>query len=146
MKKQRRKGKRILLAFIVIAVGGYLYMDLRDFLGLTTLSLSKAESAWGNTEFTPETFKNGSQEQRASQVVTLIRSKRYIGEKTQTVISELGPHDAYYNSDEIPAYSLAKINGNSWDLVFLPGDAGTIREVIIHKECCYHGPLNLFFR
>jgi hypothetical protein len=143
MIRKRPKGIWIFVALTAIAVAGYLYMDLRDYLGLTTLSLRTAVSAWGNKDFSPENFRGRSQEQRALQVVHLIRSNRFIGKTIQMVTSELGPHDAYYNSDEIPAYTLPKINGDSWALVFLPDSSGTIQKIIIHKECCYHGILNL---
>ena len=146
MIRKRPKGIWIFVALTAIAVAGYLYMDLRDFLGLTTLNVRTAERAWGKNEFAPEIFKNGSQKERASQIASLIRSKQYIGKKLKTVVSELGPHDAYYNSDEIPAYSLPLLNGDAWNLVFLPDDTGTVREVILHKECCYHGIFNLFIR
>lgn len=136
-----------LFAFLAIGTSGaYLYFDLRDFLGLTTLSVGKAESYWGRKPFSAESFKNGSQSERAAEIADLVRSNRYIGKKIETVISELGPHDAYHNTDEIPAYSLPQINGDPWTLVFVPNDAGAIERVIIHKECCYRGLLNLFIR
>lgn len=144
MKKRVRN--RILIFSFLAAFGAYLYLDLRDFLGLTTLNLSAAESHWGSKPFSAERFKNGSQAERASEVADLIRSKRYIGEKMESVILDLGPHDAYHNTDEIPAYSLPEANGNAWTLVFLPNDTGVVRRVIIHKECCYRGILNLFIR
>lgn len=146
MKKQARN--RIWL-FTFLALGGlgaYLYFDLRDFLGLTTLSVGTAESRWGSKQFSAKTFKNGSPVERASEVADLIRSNRYVGEKMESVILELGPHDAYHNTDEIPAYSLPEINGDSWTLVFLPDDIGVVRRIIIHKECCYRGIFNRFFR
>jgi hypothetical protein len=126
--------------------GIYLYFDLRDFLGFTTLSLSTAEKVWGIKEFIPERFKNGSKEERAAQTVNLIRSHQYIGKELKTVISELGPHDVYYNSDGIPDYSLGELKGSHWELVFLPDENGRVNRVIFHKECCYHGILNLFIR
>ena len=144
MIRKRPKGIWIFVALTAIGAAGYLYMDLRDFLGLTTLNVRTAERVWGKNEFTPEIFKNSSQKERASQVASLIHSNRYIGKTIQTVISELGPHDAYYNSDEIPAYSLPKLKDDSWVLVFLPDQVGIVKEVIIHKDCCYHGVLNLF--
>ena len=143
MEKKRVFG---LIALFVVASGIYLYFDLRDFLGLTTLSLTTAEKTWGTKEFSPERFKNGSKEERAAQTVSLIRSNRYVGNELKAVTSELGPHDGYYNSDEIPVYSLPELNGAHWEMVFLPDDKGRVSRIIIHKGCCYHGVLNIFFR
>jgi hypothetical protein len=144
----RRKQKRIwLLVALFVGVSGiYLYFDFRDFLGLTTLSLADAERAWGTKEFNSKQFKNGSKQERAAQTTNLIRSHEYFGKDLKTVISELGPHDGYYNSDEIPDYSLGELNGDHWELVFLPDENGRVTRIIIHKECCYHGILNLFIR
>lgn len=146
MKLEKRKKLGLLLIVLVGVAGLYLYFDLRDFFGLTTMSLKTAEKAWGADEFSPEVFRIGSKEERASQVVSLIRSKRYIGEELATVKSELGQHDGYYNSDEIPAYILPDLNGSNWALVFVPGEQGKVRDVIIHKECCYRGILSLLFK
>jgi hypothetical protein len=146
MEKRNRKRIWLIVALVTGASGIYLYFDLRDFLGLTTLSLTTAEKAWGTKEFNPERFKNGSKQERAAQTVSLIRSPRYIGQELKTVISELGPHDGYYNSDEIPDYSLGELKGAHWELVFLPDDNGRVNRIIIHKECCYHGIFNLFIR
>jgi hypothetical protein len=93
---------------------------IRDFLGLTTLSVGAAESHWGRKQFFAENFKNGSQDERASEVGDLIRSNRYVGKQMKSVILDLGPHDAYYNYDHIPAYSLPEINGNAWTLGCVP--------------------------
>ena len=81
MKKQVRN--RIwLFAFLAVGtVGAYLYFDLRDFFGLTALSPRAAESHWGSKQFSAESFKNGSQVERASEVADLVRSNRYIGKK-----------------------------------------------------------------
>lgn len=142
----KKRKIQLVLALGVAALGIYLYFDLRDFLGLTTLSLKAAESAWGNKEFSQDNFRNGSLTERASQVVSLLRSHRYIGKPLQTVVSELGPQDSYYNSDEIPAYSLPELKGATYQLVFLPNESGTIEEIIIRKDCCYRGFLNIFIR
>ncbi len=145
--KNRRNNRFRLLFFLAFGVfGTYLYFDFRDFLGLTTLSINAGESHWGNKPFSAESFKNGTQAERASAVADLVRSNRYIGKNVKTVISELGTHDTYHNTEGVPAYSLPEVSGNSWTLVFLPNDVGAIRRVIIHKECCYRGVLNLFLR
>jgi hypothetical protein len=146
MIKLAKNRTRLFALLAIAAFGLYLYFDFRDFLGLTTLSISAAESHWGNKPFSAESFKNGTQAERASAVADLVRSNRYIGKNVKTVISELGTHDAYHNTEGVPAYSLPEVSGNSWTLVFLPDDAGTIRRVLIHKECCYRGVLNLFLR
>ena len=139
-----KKRKILAVTFVLAVIATYLYFDLKDFLGFTTLSPSSVEAAWGSKEFSPESFRTGSKEERASQVANLIRSKRYIGKELRTVISELGEHDSYYNSDEIPAYSLPELKGTHWHLLFLPNESGFVEEIIIRKECCYRGVFNLF--
>jgi hypothetical protein len=99
----------------------------------------KATQMWGKSEFTVEKFRSANVEQRAAMAAEIVSQKKFVGSTVKDVISALGPHDAYFRNDFVPAYALTegwKSGGDTWQLVFLPNADMKIVDVFINKNCC----------
>ncbi|MBN8554787.1 MAG: hypothetical protein J0L93_05025 [Deltaproteobacteria bacterium] len=129
-----------IILFSLTCLGTWAYENLSPFeKDQEWMDLEHAEKLWGKDLFSIEKFRTATTEERAKMSVSLIKSKNYIGKTIQEIKSELGPYTGYFFSDRIPAYQICegwKKNKNTWNIVFLPGLNGKIKDVRIHKNCC----------
>jgi hypothetical protein len=110
------------------------------------MTLPQGEKKWGRTITNPTIFRSGNLSSRAAMAVDMVKSKRFVGKSRSLVRDELGDPDSYFFSDTIYAYQIMPYPGDGneiWHLVFIP-DASlkTIKEVKIHKKCCYSNSNN----
>ena len=134
-------GRIILLIGIfvlVFEIGHSKNLNLR----MEFMPIEKAQKKWGNTSFNAKKFKSGSESNRASMVVDLIKSNKFIGKSLKEVRSQLGEPDGYFQNDSIPAYFISlpskDKNAEIWQLVFSTDkDFKNVKDVKIHKNCCY---------
>ncbi|NBX76562.1 MAG: hypothetical protein EBQ92_08400 [Proteobacteria bacterium] len=105
----------------------------------TFMTLSQAEKRWGKKDFSPEEFKRETANNRAKMAVNLIKKKQFIGKRPAEIKKALGEFSGHFWSDNIPTYLIEEgwnQKTDSWQLVFLLDNAGNVKEVRIHKNCC----------
>jgi hypothetical protein len=121
-----------LTSFTVIAHGDYLKKQI-------FMDLPQAERRYSSQTFSALSFKRGTSTERGKMAVSLIKGKAYVG-KTSTEIKEtLGDFTGYFFSESVPAYLIDegwKEGKDTWQIVFLLGDAGRVNDVRINKNCC----------
>ena len=103
------------------------------------MSLSEAENRWGQKDFSPEEFKKEKANNRAKMAVSLIKKKQFIGKTSTQVKESLGEFSGHFWSHNIPTYLIEEgwnQKLDTWQLVFLLDEAGKVKEVRIHKNCC----------
>lgn len=129
-----------IIVCLFVCVGVWAYENLSPFeRNQEWMELKTAEKRWGKSIFSEEKFRNASMSDRAKMTVSLIESKKYIGKDMAEVKNALGPYTGYFFSDHIAAYQIYagwKTNENTWNIVFLPGLNGKIKDIRIHKNCC----------
>lgn len=100
-----------------------------------------AEKKWGSKPFDKKLFRNGDSTKREAMAVDIVSRKLYVGKPMELVRAELGDPDSYFFSDTIYAYKIMPFPGEHkeiWHLVFIPDDKlEKVKEVKIHKKCCY---------
>lgn len=108
------------------------------------LAPSEAEKKWGDLTLNTEQFKKADLSKRAPMAVNIVKRSLYVGKSRKTVRQELGDPDSYFFSDTIYAYKIMPFPGDNkenWHLVFIPDDKlEKVKEVKIHKKCCYKSP------
>lgn len=105
------------------------YMDVKD-----------VEARWGKKKFSAEKFKIAKIEERAQMAADLIKNRKlFIGKSAGEVISQMGPNTGYFFTDQLPAYTIYegwKKNENTWQIIFLLGLNGKIKDIRMHRNCC----------
>ena len=132
--KQKKKLRFIVLMLIVASTPviffGYYQYNNRLFL-------LEAEVLWGSKKFNETEFHNGSSATRASMATDLIRSKKFIGERCDSIPEILGEETGdYYHSDSNSTYKLSENQSANWILTFICGESGSVEKVFIRKSCC----------
>lgn len=133
---------RIIFLICVIALSFETVHSGNLNLRMEFMPLDQAQKKWGKTSFNAKKFKSGGESERASMVVDLIKSKKFIGKSLAEVRGQLGEPDGYFQNDAIPTYFLSSPSKDKktdvWQLVFSPDkDFKNVKEVKIHKNCCY---------
>lgn len=109
------------------------------------MSVSEAEKKWGVQTLNIKQFKSGDLSKRAPMAVDIIKRSLYINKSRQSVRDDLGDPDSYFFSDTVYAYKIIPFPGKdkeNWHLIFIPDEKlEKIKEVKIHKKCCYDSPL-----
>lgn len=127
----------ILVTCVLVAASSYYAADFK--------SVSDAEKKWGLKTLNTSQFKSGDLDLRAPMAVDIIKRNLYVGKTRKTIREELGDPDSYFFSDTIYAYKIMPFPGEkkeNWHLVFIPDEKlEKIKEVKIHKKCCYLFPL-----
>lgn len=101
------------------------------------LFLFEARLVWPSASFNAQSFRSGTNSDRASMVADIIESKRFIGRKCNSVREELGEATGdYYVSDSNITYRLTNKGSADWILTFLCAKNGTVERVFIRKSCC----------
>ena len=103
-----------------------------------------AEKKWGIKAIDTALLRTGDLGKRGSMAVDIIKRNHYVGKSRLTVRKELGNPDSYFFSDTIYAYKIMPYPGENkenWHLVFVPdANLDKVKEVKIHKKCCYKLP------
>lgn len=135
--------KKYILVVTILFIG---FMGVADsYFGAEFMKATDAEKKWGILPLKPEQFKAGDLSKRAPMAVDIIKRSLYVGKSRKTVRQELGDPDSYFFSDTIYAYKIMPYPGENkeiWQLVFIPDEKlEKVKEVKIHKKCCYKLPL-----
>lgn len=105
----------------------------------------QAEKKWGIKSLDKDLFRTGDHAKREAMAVDIVKKNLYVGKPMKLVRQELGDPDSYFFSDTIYAYKIMPFPGENkenWHLVFIPDkDLEKVKEVKIHKKCCYKLPL-----
>lgn len=106
-----------------------------------TLSRSEVARRWGQNEFKIADFKKGTPEERAKMTANLLtRQAQFRGKDTLEVRELLGPFSGHYFSESYPTYLIQKgteTKPESWQVVFLIDRQSKVKDIIVHKNCCY---------
>jgi hypothetical protein len=101
------------------------------------LSVWEARLLWPQKPFSSESFKSGSEQDRAQMVVDLISSKILLTIDYHRVSDLLGDETGdYYVTDSNFTYRLTNRGSADWILTLIPGDSGKIEMAFIRKSCC----------
>lgn len=129
-----------LLMILVAAVSWGLPYFQSEFM-----TVPEAEKKWGQQKFDPAQFKSGDLSKRAPMAVYIVKKSLFVGKSRKTVRDQLGDPDSYFFSDTIYAYKIMPFPGanqEAWHLIFIPDEKlEKVKEVKIHKKCCYPSPL-----
>lgn len=137
------KSLRNWLIGLFIIAAGYGSWSVAQILPQETfLTLKDVKKRWGHSNFDAAKFKNGSSEQRAKMAASILENpKHFVGKTVPELREMLGEQTGYYRLDMFPAYLIeeGKVQGDeSWQILFLLGDEYRIREIKVHKNCCYN--------
>lgn len=124
----------VLISSVSLSSSNSDYLDNQIFL-----DTKSAEKRWGAKIFSPEGFKNGSLKLRAQMAASLQKGNHFVGKTPNEIKATLGPFTGHFWSGMVPAYLIEEgwnLNSDSWQLVFLLDDAGKVKEIRIHKNCC----------
>jgi hypothetical protein len=105
------------------------------------LPLDVVVKKWGSSEFNPDKFKLATIEERAQMAASILRGKnKFVGLPRGEIRKSLGDYSGFYVSGMYPTYLIQDARTSSdeaWQLVFLIDVDGKIRDVVVHKNCCY---------
>jgi hypothetical protein len=104
------------------------------------MSVESATKRWGKTQFDEAKFRAATAADRAKMAVDLVSRNPYVGMSPAELKIKLGEYTGYYWSHRIPAYLIEEgwaKKSDTWQIVFLLGMNGLVKEVKIHKNCCY---------
>jgi hypothetical protein len=100
----------------------------------------EAEKKWGRFQFDEKQFRKASTEVRAKMAADLAEKNPYIGTRPEDIKAKLGEFTGYYWKHRVPAYLIEEgwqKKSDTWQLVFILDSNGLVKEVKIHKNCCY---------
>jgi hypothetical protein len=134
----------------VLAISGLLFTFLSvstfadTFFQSDFMKPPQAEKRWGIKPLDKDLFRMGDHTKRESMAVDIIKKNLYVGKPMKLVRQELGDPDSYFFSDTIYAYKIMPFPGENkenWHLIFIPDEKlEKVKEVKIHKKCCYKLP------
>lgn len=134
--------KNVLIGLFVVAAGYGTWSVAQILPRETFLSSRDAKMKWGQAPFDAARFKEGGPQQRAKMAFAMLEnSKPFVGKTVPELREMLGEQTGYYRRDMFPAYLIeeGKVQGDeSWQILFLLGDQYRVREVRLHKNCCYN--------
>ncbi|MEQ1877595.1 MAG: hypothetical protein ABL958_13200 [Bdellovibrionia bacterium] len=137
--------KLIRYLLIPIATSAFGWACWATYYQSDFMNASKAEKKWGVTTLDVDQFKAADLSKRAPMAVDIIKRNAFVGKNMKLVREELGDPDSYFFSDTIYAYKIMPFPGENkenWHLVFIPDEKlEKVKEVKIHKKCCYKSPL-----
>lgn len=125
----------LIMAFTACFANSYF---ASEFMGV-----SDAKKKWGVSDFKPKEFKTSSEKIKGAMATNAIEKQVYVGQDMLNVRKDMGTPDSYFFSDTIYAYKITEPDKDkeSWHLVFIPDrEIKKVKEVKIHKKCCYKLP------
>lgn len=139
------KKNLISLSVLTFSLTIGLFVWATEYFGAEFMNPTVAEKKWGRTPLDKKTFRTGDHTKRESMAVDIVKNSIYVGKPMLLVRKELGDPDSYFFSDTIYAYKIMPYPGEKkeiWHLVFIPdNNLENVKEVKIHKKCCYKSPL-----
>ena len=132
--------KKIVGIIIFIAAVGGLSLYAQPFFGGKTMKKSEVQKKWGSEKFDLEKFKNGEHETKAKMAFSIMSDKTLVGKSIDLIREKFGPPDGFYFIDIYPAYIIQEgttSKEETWQIVFKLNEKYEVREVIVHKNCCY---------
>ena len=119
-------------------------VNAESFYQAEFMSAQQAQKKWGSAIFDPIAFKAESYKNKPTMAVGLIKKPIYVGKDMLEVKKELGDPTGYFFSDTIYAYLITDPSDKKsgvWQIVFIPDeDLKKVKEIKIHKKCCYKTP------
>jgi hypothetical protein len=115
-----------------------------EYFRAVFMPLEAAQKKWPSKIFSAIEFKTGSPATRAKMAVSAIKSQIFKGDGILSVREKLGTPDGYFFNDTVLAYQIelwTEAKKESWQLVFVPDEQNKVKEVKIHKKCCYQEPV-----
>lgn len=129
---------KVAAPFFILSI---VYFCWAKYFAADFMTVKDAEAKWGVKKLDKKLFREGDPAKRASMAVYIVKQKMYIGKDMLLVRQELGDPNSYFFSDTIYAYKFMPFPGKgkeNWHLVFIPDDKlEKVKEVKIHKKCCY---------
>lgn len=101
---------------------------------------SDVQKEWGLEKIDFEKFKNGTSEIKSKMAFSIMTDKTLIGKSIDFIREKFGSPDGYYFIDIYPAYIIQEGTNSkeeTWQIVFKLNEKYEVREVIVHKNCCY---------
>lgn len=132
--------KKFMGVFVLIAVVGGLSLYAQPFFGGKTMKKTEVQKKWGTEKLDLEKFKNGEREIKAKMTFSIMTDKTFIGKSIDFIREKFGPPDGFYFIDIYPAYIIQEGTNSkeeTWQIVFKLNEKYEVREVIVHKNCCY---------
>ncbi len=134
----------------VLTISGLLFIFLSvstfadTFFQSDFMKPDQAEKKWGIKPLEKDLFRKDDHAKRKPMAVDIVKKNLYVGKPMKLVRQELGDPDSYFFSDTIYAYKIMPFPGENkenWHLIFIPdGNLEKVKEVKIHKKCCYKLP------
>jgi hypothetical protein len=127
-----KKAFRILIIIpVLLGLSGFFYFYNNR------LFLWEAQILWSQRPFDPVKFKNGSAQERAKMVVSLIDSNFLIDLDADSVSHFLGEENGdYYHDDSNTTYRLTEYGEADWILTITTDGQGKVDRLFIRKSCC----------
>lgn len=132
--------KKLVGIIILIAAMGGLSLYAQPFFGGKTMKKAEVQKKWGAEKLDLEKFKIGEREIKAKMAFSIITDKSLIGKSIDFIREKFGAPDGYYFIDIYPAYIIQEGTNSkeeTWQIVFKLNEKYEVREVIVHKNCCY---------
>lgn len=134
-----------IIFFILTTIVTTVYFCSAQYYAAKFMDITTAEKKWGVKKLDQNLFRTGDPSTRASMAVDIVKRNLYVGKSRKSVRQELGDPDSYFFSDTIYAYKIMPFPGankENWHLVFIPDEnLEKVKEVKIHKKCCYKSHL-----
>lgn len=132
---------KLFLFFFCAGVGLAGFASMSSLVRGETLSQSQVEKKWGQREFHEKSFREASLAERASMAASLLSKKKdFLGKKAPEIRTQLGDFSGHYFSESYPTYLIQKgseKSPESWQLIFLIDRQDKVRDIVVHKNCCY---------
>lgn len=132
--------KKIIIFISITAALAGLSLYAQPFFGGKTMKKAAVQKKWGAEKLDFEKFKNGSYEIKSKMAFSIMSDKSFIGKPIEFIREKLGTPDGYYFIDIYPAYIIQEGTNSkeeTWQIVFKLNEKFAVREVVVHKNCCY---------
>jgi len=130
-----------ILVFLPIFFG--LPLAGTTYFGSEFLTFEQAQKKWGRSKFNAEQFKSLAEKEKGAMATDALHEGAFVGRDMLEVRKEMGSPDSYFFSDTLFAYAISAsaAGKESWHLLFIPDQKlEKVKEVRIHKKCCYKPP------
>lgn len=125
---------------LTLAFAGLMMTAFASWKG-QTLDSSEIKRRWGEKKFVATTFKEASIDERATMVADLIKNQQqYRGKTALEIRASLGTFSGHYFNESYPTYLIQKWTEGkpeTWQLVFLIDRHSKVKDIVVHKNCCY---------
>lgn len=131
--------KIVFISFLSIGVLFSIYLYAQNFWGGETLTAKEVKAKWGEQVYDAKRFKDGDMAIRSSMAYSIMTDKKLIGKSYKEIRELFGRPEGYYFIDAYPAYIIQRgknQNEDTWQIVFRMNNGFSVRDIIMHKNCC----------